>query len=592
MTPSDRLIQLAYSVHSSRGSYALLLGSGISRAAGIPSGWEVTLDLIRKIAAARGEPNVEYPEEWYRATYGTDPSYSTIIEQLGSTQSERCSQLSHYFEPTPEELENGRKVPTRAHKAIAELVRDGYVKMIITTNFDQLMETALREQGVSPTVIDSEYALSGAMPYVHNRCTLVKINGDYKDTRIRNTPRELKQYSDTMNAYLGRILDDFGLIVCGWSGEWDIALRDILLGRRNKRFSTFWSVQGVLSTVTSDLTQRLDAIAVPVTDADQFFSDIGIKINSLDSIDKRHPLTVPLAIEETKRYLSEDRYRIKLHDMVQQVVEDAYSKLSTSFPTGAQGIEAMEFQKRMHDYEELMRLPSSVLSTIAYFDKGDHIQQLVRAMNRLLQQPRTDGKPALINLQLYPSYLLMYSAGISALESGNHSHLNAILTKPVYTNHRGGRPAISALNWRKIFESGKDKWIDLPDARTLIIPVSDYMFIQVKEQLRPLILDSGRLENLFDIFEYLCGLTYIDLTVEKDNRHIWAPYGRFLFKYYEYDNGKITNPIKSFFDNGQEQGDNWPLIKAGFFNGSAEQFRECRGRYEKFLRGMARKNGI
>lgn len=37
---------------TSPGTYALLLGSGVSRAAGIPTGWEVTLDLVRKAAVA------------------------------------------------------------------------------------------------------------------------------------------------------------------------------------------------------------------------------------------------------------------------------------------------------------------------------------------------------------------------------------------------------------------------------------------------------------------------------------------------------------------------------------------------------------
>ena len=33
----------------------LLLGSGVSRAAGIPTGWEVVIDLIRKVAALENE---------------------------------------------------------------------------------------------------------------------------------------------------------------------------------------------------------------------------------------------------------------------------------------------------------------------------------------------------------------------------------------------------------------------------------------------------------------------------------------------------------------------------------------------------------
>lgn len=37
-----------------RGVYALLLGSGVSRAAGIPTGWEITMELVKRAGTAAG----------------------------------------------------------------------------------------------------------------------------------------------------------------------------------------------------------------------------------------------------------------------------------------------------------------------------------------------------------------------------------------------------------------------------------------------------------------------------------------------------------------------------------------------------------
>lgn len=39
---------LAFSVQANPGVYAVLIGSGVSRSANIPTGWEITLDLARK----------------------------------------------------------------------------------------------------------------------------------------------------------------------------------------------------------------------------------------------------------------------------------------------------------------------------------------------------------------------------------------------------------------------------------------------------------------------------------------------------------------------------------------------------------------
>lgn len=42
----EKLTTLAFSMYSNKGAYALLLGSGISRSAHIPTGWEVETNLI------------------------------------------------------------------------------------------------------------------------------------------------------------------------------------------------------------------------------------------------------------------------------------------------------------------------------------------------------------------------------------------------------------------------------------------------------------------------------------------------------------------------------------------------------------------
>ena len=54
---------------------------------------------------------------------------------------------------------------------------------------------------------------------------MIKLHGDYLDTRIKNTEPELAAYDKALDEMLDRIFDEYGLIVSGWSGDWDIALR-------------------------------------------------------------------------------------------------------------------------------------------------------------------------------------------------------------------------------------------------------------------------------------------------------------------------------------------------------------------------------
>ena len=85
-------------------------------------------------------------------------------------------------------------------------------------------------------MLSSEDQVKGMVPLVHTQHCLIKLHGDYLDTRIRNTPSELGKYSDEFNQLLDRIFDEFGLVVCGWSADWDVALRNALLRAPSRRF--------------------------------------------------------------------------------------------------------------------------------------------------------------------------------------------------------------------------------------------------------------------------------------------------------------------------------------------------------------------
>ena len=210
---------LAFSMQSAPGVYAVLLGSGVSKAAGIPTGWEITLDLIRKLARVLGESPEPSPERWYADKFGVEPDYSEIVKELAKTPADRQQLLRSYVEPDDQEQQEGKKAPTLAHRAIAALARRGFVRVIVTTNFDRLMETALADEAIVPSVLASADQIQGAPPLTHAGCTVLKVHGDYLDTRIRNTEAELESYPPEVDQYLDRVFDEFGLVVCGWSAE-------------------------------------------------------------------------------------------------------------------------------------------------------------------------------------------------------------------------------------------------------------------------------------------------------------------------------------------------------------------------------------
>jgi hypothetical protein len=207
-------LSLAFSLYSGPGTYDILLGSGVSSAAGVLTGWNLTLDLVRQLATLEGE-TTDDPAAWYAERYGREPRCSEVVNELAPTRDERRSLLQSYFEPDEEDREEGRKEPTAAHRAIARLCSNGYVRVLVTTNFDRLLERALEAEGIFPIVIDTPHALDGAPPLQHASCTVVKVNGDYLDTRIKNAPEELSEYDPSVQALLERIFGEYGLVICG-----------------------------------------------------------------------------------------------------------------------------------------------------------------------------------------------------------------------------------------------------------------------------------------------------------------------------------------------------------------------------------------
>ncbi len=166
-------VMLATGIHAQPGVYALLLGSGVSRSAGISTGWEIVSHLVQKVAAAADPDDAEShalaqsdpPEAWWSQHGEGDLGYSSLLAAIAPPSSAaRQGLLAEYFEASEEDRASGMKIPTAAHAAIAQLVKDGWVKVIVTTNFDRLMEQALDAAGIAPQVISRPDAVEAATP--------------------------------------------------------------------------------------------------------------------------------------------------------------------------------------------------------------------------------------------------------------------------------------------------------------------------------------------------------------------------------------------------------------------------------------------
>lgn len=565
----DPLLSLAFSIQSQKGVYALLLGSGVSRPSGIPTGWEVVLDLTRKLARLHGEGCEPNPEEWFRKKHNTEADYSRLLDALATTPASRQQLLRGYFEPTEDERDQGIKLPTAAHKAIASLAADGYVRVIITTNFDRLMEKALEAAGVHATVISTPDAVSGALPLVHSGCTVIKLHGDYLDTRIRNTPSELDSYEQITNQLLDRILDDYGLIVCGWSGEWDSALRAAIMRAPSRRFPTFWADRGNCGEKARQLIEHRKAQLLTIKDGDQFFVSLAESVKALAEASTTHPLSAKVLVATAKRYLADDTHRIRLFDLVSEEVEKARSRIwSSEFPLTLPGNPAEELPRRVRSFDALISPAAELLATGCYWGNDKHTPLWARSLERLASFDKRDGpfNDYLLKLQRYPALVASYAAGLACIAAGNYSTLRTLFERAETSDefYQKREPLATGLTtW-----GGMQREVGhlLPGMQGRYTPLSDYLFALLRKPLSQFLPSDLAYQEAFDRFEYFKCLACASLSERE-----WVPLGSFGWRHHHV----ARSVFKVVKDEVERLGITWPPFQAGLFGGGPESFQKA-----------------
>lgn len=553
----DPLISLASAIYSAPGTVALLVGSGISRSAEVPSGWEVARDLIGQVALLQDGERPDDPERWLAERDGGTPDYSVITKALAPTAADRRNLLEHYFEPTPDERERGAKTPTRAHRAIAELVAGGYIRVIVTPNFDRLLEVALVDAGVQPVVISSAAAAEGAIPLAHSRCTVIKPNGDYLDPDLKNTIEELGSYPPEIEKLLDRVFDEYGLAICGWSGEWDQALRAALLRCPTRRYGTYWAHVSPPGDRGAQIIAQRAATDIPIGNADEFFESLAGKVSALEDAMSAPPISIALAVAEAKRYLPDPVHDIRLHDIFMAEVS-RFLALPIPSMNDQPTVEAV--RDRMDQYERAAATLVPLAMTCAYFaNREAHFELLTEVVRRLAGRKREhSGYDIWISLELYPALLALYGIGLGSLARQRVAPLAKVLSGVEVPHPNGAESAIVALASFRVLDGERIKARPEYDRRKT--PVSDYLCDRLREPLS-LAIGVDAYDDLFDGLEYLLGV----VCTWKYGR---GPIGR-VWRRDRVSEPQLIEPAG--------------LLNAGLFDGSDETLAEAKATYDAFI---------
>src|SRR4030042_1327809 len=291
--------------------------------------------------------------------------------------------------------------------------------------------------------------------------------------------------------------------------------------------------------------------------------------------------TIDDLIEKTKEYLSDSRYKIKLHDIFNQKLREVVALLAgDQFKAQGGTFSDEEFIKRIKLYEDIVKEIQAMTACVAYWGNNEHYQLLSKTIARVCDNFNPEsGLVVWLNLRWYPVFLILYSAGISAISAKNYDALATILTTNVQSPRNTYETIAVTLPIGDAAEELHDFFKRLPGHERHYVPRSEYLFKLLQPRLDDLLFLGRDYELMFDRFEVFLALVYADI-----ENSVWGPMGRFGWKY--GSRGRAENVYGEIVKEANTFKSEWRPLKAGLFSGSIDHFLDVSTKFEESLKGF------
>jgi hypothetical protein len=283
-------------------------------------------------------------------------------------------------------------------------------------------------------------------------------------------------------------------------------------------------------------------------------------------------------VQRVKALLGRPPPRIDLNDFVLAEVRALCKTLSSDqFDVKSAPVAKEPFLQRLEQYERASTPAMKMLATIGYHGTPAERELVTDVVWSLGEQRSHEGAAGWTQLQYYPALLIEYATGVAAVARHNFQLLAAALIDPLLSlGSRSDKvPAVRALNYPTVFMSTQALYEWLPTNGRRRSSASDYLIRVVRPILAELLPGESQLDDAYDTFEFIVGASamFVDSTD-------WAPFGRFIWRHRR--DFQESPPVR-FFKQGFQEGDDWGLIKAGFFDRSSAKSMQAFEGYCKLL---------
>lgn len=311
--------------------FCFLIGAGASLSSGIPSGAKLAWDWLQEIEE---DCDKEDLDGWKREIkMGSRHLRGRVGEFYPQIYEKRFGHAPEMGYNYIRSLMVGKE-PSLGYLILANIMVREKHNVVITTNFDNLLEDAVRTYTQEKPFIAGHEALADYVPKRSDRPIILKVHRDLF----------LQPFSDRLNtdnlqaaweSILGKFLSDYHLIVLGYGGN-DGSLMNYLLKLKNRK-PIYWCVRNTDKITSKSLWNTLspkakrllknDGYLVPIDDFDRFMYDCyaALDYKFLEGIEK---IEKPKSIHEILKpnYARIESIQIQLKQLSQ--MEEKLSKES------------------------------------------------------------------------------------------------------------------------------------------------------------------------------------------------------------------------------------------------------------------------
>jgi len=269
---------LARTLDRCRGNYSFLVGAGTSRAAGIKTSSEL---IDQWISEKYSNLNLEQNKnQWVEKIESQIPEYQNRygfwFESRYTTREERRQFIKSEVEDAD---------PTFEHIVLSSLMKEGYIPITLTPNFDDLIYDAFYLYHEKRPFLVDHNAIAPQFKITHEDPMIVKLHGDYLYDNLKNTANETSELEENVDNVLRTTLNEYGLIVLGYAGK-DESIMDVLSADdvNIPDYGLFWCTmdKNNLSEGATQLLKNENTFLIEIESSQDFFYKLYDRLDDLN----------------------------------------------------------------------------------------------------------------------------------------------------------------------------------------------------------------------------------------------------------------------------------------------------------------------